>query len=462
MAYRAWINGIFLLSGATFVGVAFSGVHSPASAVPSFVQQTGQNCASCHVGGFGPELTPFGRQFKLGGYTMRTKPSIPLGALGVASWTHTRKDQDEPPEHLSRNNNLVLDDASIYLAGGIGSHFGGYAEVAYEGVERNTHLEMLDLRAVTPAKIFGADSTLGVTVNNAPTLEDPWNTLTMWSFPYTNSEAIEGPEAAPLIDMIMGNVIGASGYAWIGDKAYLAVGGYTSPSRGTLRFVGAEPDEPGSVHGVAPYGRAAWETNLAGGTFQLGASAFKANIFPMRDRSSGYSDHYTDLGLDSSWFRTLGKDTLTLNFRYEHEKGNRRASCVLGLLGMGEEGVAAVAPEPPDPNCARYHLNELRGTVAYSWRNKVGATLSAFSTTGSRNLNLYEGNGKPDSNGLMGQLDFTPWGDGTSPLGPRFNARLGVQYTIYGKFNGRRRNFDLAGRNADDNNTLRLFTWVSF
>ena len=39
-----------------------------ASAVPSFARQTGQPCATCHTAF--PELTPFGRRFKLGGYTM--------------------------------------------------------------------------------------------------------------------------------------------------------------------------------------------------------------------------------------------------------------------------------------------------------------------------------------------------------------------------------------------------------
>jgi len=40
-----------------------------AEAVPAFSSQTGQACATCHVGAFGPELTAFGRNFKLTGYT---------------------------------------------------------------------------------------------------------------------------------------------------------------------------------------------------------------------------------------------------------------------------------------------------------------------------------------------------------------------------------------------------------
>jgi hypothetical protein len=39
---------------------------------------------------------------------------------------------------------------------------------------------------------------------------------------------------------------------------------------------------------------------------------------------------------------------------------------------------------------------------------------------------------------------------------------VGIQYTHYGKFNGRRHNFDGAGANAADNNVLRMFSWIAF
>ena len=50
---------------------------SPASALPSFARQTGQPCGTCHTDF--PGLTPFGRRFKLLGYTtgggdLRTTP----------------------------------------------------------------------------------------------------------------------------------------------------------------------------------------------------------------------------------------------------------------------------------------------------------------------------------------------------------------------------------------------------
>src|SRR5664279_2073123 len=39
----------------------------PAEALPSYARQTGKECAACHTAF--PELTPYGRRFKIGGYT---------------------------------------------------------------------------------------------------------------------------------------------------------------------------------------------------------------------------------------------------------------------------------------------------------------------------------------------------------------------------------------------------------
>src|SRR6476619_7201709 len=77
-----------------------SGLHSPtAQAVLSYARQTQQPCTGCHVGGFGPQLTPFGRQFKLSGYTLKvgTDAKLPLSAMMVESFTHTQKAQTEAP-----------------------------------------------------------------------------------------------------------------------------------------------------------------------------------------------------------------------------------------------------------------------------------------------------------------------------------------------------------------------------
>jgi hypothetical protein len=109
-------------------------------------------------------------------------------------------------------------------------------------------------------------------------------------------------------------------------------------------------------------------------------------------------------------------------------------------------------------------LDDIRVDASYYWRDMIGGTIGAFRTTGSADNLLYAGNRifKPDSSGLLFQIDGTPFGSRPSPLGPRFNLRAGLQYTLYAQFNGAARNFDGQGSSASDNNTLRAFIWVAY
>jgi hypothetical protein len=105
-----------------------------ALALPSFAQQTGQPCATCHIGAYGPQLTPFGRSFKLGGYTLAApdSSSIPLAAMLVASYTHTKADQpDNAGPHDGANDNFSVQEASLFLAGRLSDHIGSFAQVTY-------------------------------------------------------------------------------------------------------------------------------------------------------------------------------------------------------------------------------------------------------------------------------------------------------------------------------------------
>lgn len=46
-------------------------------------------------------------------------------------------------------------------------------------------------------------------------------------------------------------------------------------------------------------------------------------------------------------------------------------------------------------------------------------------------------------------------------LRPGFNARFGVQATAYGTFDGARTNYDGAGRNTSDNDSVFLYAWLA-
>jgi hypothetical protein len=87
-----------------------------------------------------------------------------------------------------------------------------------------------------------------------------------------------------------------------------------------------------------------------------------------------------------------------------------------------------------------------------------------FDTWGPPDQLLFAGNRtfKPASSGVMFQIDGTPFGNSDSPLGRRFNARVGLQFTHYLSFDGAGKNYDGFGRNAADNDTVRVFTWVAY
>jgi hypothetical protein len=69
-----------------------------AHAVPSFAEQTGQPCAACHVGAFGPQLKQYGRDFKLNGYvaTDGKDHGLPLAVSTQLSFTYTNNAQPGP------------------------------------------------------------------------------------------------------------------------------------------------------------------------------------------------------------------------------------------------------------------------------------------------------------------------------------------------------------------------------
>jgi hypothetical protein len=439
------------LAGAGLVALALISLTATrAAAVPAFAEQTGQPCVACHVGGFGPELTPFGREFKMGGYTLRTESfNVPLSAMAVASYIRTQKGQPSPPASSFRDNdNLAIDQVSLFIAGGLGKHFGGFIQTTYDGVAKSFHWDNLDLRATTTATVGKLKMVLGLSVNNAPTVQDAFNTLPAWGFPYTASALAPAPGSAPLVGSLAQNTIGLTGYAWINGEFYAEVGGYQSPNARFLTQAGVDPLDPGAIKGTAPYVRVAYDKNFGDRNVELGGFWMSADLFPGRDQTTGMTDHYSDWGADASFQLFAAKhNVFTINGRYVNETQALDASQALTLAAN-----------------RRQTLQDLRFDASYYWHDQVGFTVGAFDTWGSQDSLLYAANRtlRPDSSGINLQIDGTPYGQGKSPLGPRFNVRIGAQYTAYMTFDGASRNYDTFGRNAADNNTFRVFAWVAY
>ena len=427
-----------------------------AMAVPSFARQTGQECAACHVGAYGPQLTPYGVKFKIGGYTDSDGKDgkVPISAMVVAGLTHTGKSLPEPlPDHVQHgNDNLNFNEASVFFAGRLMDKVGAFVQATYDGVSHGTSLDQADVRLANSVSIGGKDVVLGLSLNNNPGLQDPFNALPVWGFPYVGSAVgFNGPSSATMFNGgLEHRVLGVSGYAFIDNSLYAELGTYRALSPTMQARTGQGRDgDMGSLGGTS-YWRLAWMQDWKKQNFSAGIFGFDTRIQPER-LSANPTNNFKDLGVDAS-YQFLGnrQHVGTIYTSWIRERQTRNDLVANG----GADNL-------------RGTLNEFRINASYYYNQTWGLSAGAFSTRGSSDPTLYSAedgyaNGSPDTSGKVIQLDWTPWGKEGSWGAPWANLRVGLQYTMFDKFNGASRDYDGNGRDAKDNNTLFLFLWSSF
>jgi hypothetical protein len=420
-----------------------------AYAVPSFARQTGLSCNVCHRNP--PELTAFGRNFKLKAYGLASTTAservgntrdlllskyMPVSAMVLLSNTAFQANQP-----ASQNNAAGFpQQLSIFLAGGFASHFGGLAQVTYTHSDDHFGMDNTDLRFANHAKMGEKDLDYGITVNNNPTLEDLWNSTPAWGFPWISTAAGISPIASPVINGALGqDVAGVGGYGMWNNHLYTDVSLYRS------EHAGAPPPVTGTgsafnISGVAPYWRAAWQQNWDRNYLMVGTYGIDLTSFP--GAVSGPKDRYVDGAFDFQYSRPFGANQLDAHGTYIREKSNLGATFASG---------AAATPS--------HYLNMFKLDTVYHWTNRYSATAALFSTSGPADPLLYapaaltgSNNGSPSTSGYIAQ--FAYW--------PVQNIDINVNYTGYRKFNGASSNYDGADRNASDNNTVYMALWLSF
>ena len=409
-------------------------------------------CATCHTLAFGPALTPYGRYFKLHAYALGSQETIPLSADMIDSFTHTAANQPATP-HFSTNDNLAIDQVDAYFAGKIAPHIGAFAQVSYDGIARHTSLQLLDARYAQDFTAGGVSALLGLSLNNFPTVQDPWNSTPAWQFPVPVTRLANGP--APVLQ-IQGTFatqsLGATAYTLIDDLVYLEAGGYRKMSDRVQEDVGIpSPAAEHAIDGTAPYWRAALQRTFGAHYASLGIIGFSAHAQSPNERAVG-TDNYTDIGYDATYqFSDGGPHTFDFNASYIEEQQRLFAATALG----GSDAVAN-------------HLDTLNISGQYAYRQTYSLTVAYFNTAGTPNLLFYasspwfgSSNGSPDSSGYVLQLECIPFGKADSFNRPFLNLRVGLQYIDYTRFNGGTSNYDGFGHSAHDNNSLFLFVWVA-
>jgi hypothetical protein len=431
-------------------------------AVPSFARQVGMTCNVCHTNF--PELTPFGRHFKLTGFSISKseKPyefPPPLAGMLQLSFTHTNKKQphgsvDENwATHVASSDNNIFNlpqQASIFYGGKIYDRVGALVQGTVDGASNAAFLDNSDLRYANNTTLAGKTLIFGLTINNNPTVEDVWNTTPAWGFPYASSSVAPTPTAGTVIDGALGQQVGGIGvYGYWNNMIYGGIAVYRTAKNGITEPFGAGTMTDTVLHGAVPYYRLVLQHQWGKHSLELGTYGLYAKISP-EGRTSGPTDKFTDVGLDAQYQYIGKKHVLSAQTTWIHEDQDWDASFPLG-------------------NTARQssHLNTFRANVNYYYSSrfgKLGGTVAYFSTTGPRDPLLYapdpvDGSrtGSPNSNGFILELDYL-----RLEISNFLSLKSSLQYTIYTKFNGAYANYDGFGRNDSDNNTLYFLLWLMF
>lgn len=421
--------------------------------VPSFSRQTKLACTACH-NGF-PQLTPFGRLFKMNGYTMtglttivaqvdsasrktlELSPIAPLSIMAIISGTRTSKALPEAQSTTAQ----FPQELSLFASAAISDRMGIFSQFTYEDQGGSIGIDNVDIRFANHTQFGGKDFLYGLTLHNNPTVQDAWNTTPAWSYPFVSAAVAPSPAATTLIDGGLGQaVLGLGAYSLYNSTLYTEVSGYVpAPQGATLPLDASAENTPKAV---SPYWRIALQHDFPSMYAMIGTFGLDARIYPTG--VSGLSNHFTDLGVDAQVERKIGGGVAIGRATYIHERQSLAAS------------FASQESEHQTNSLNAYKFN-----ISYLPNQTHSLSAGYFGSSGTSDNVLYAPDpisgssaGRPASQGEILEAAVTPW----------LNTRLAVQYVMYQKFNGASKSYDVAlnGRNARDNNTLYFYLWFAY
>lgn len=421
-------------------------VVSASSRTPTYARQTGLACSACHT--HFPELTATGRAFKLNGYVFRRSETLegktpegqqslllnlvaPVSLMVQTSYTSLKKAQPGTQNGVA----LLPDQLSVFTGGEITPHVGAFVQVTFDRQTGQLKIDNSDFRYATHADILSRRTTLGLSLNNNPTVQDIWNSTPAWGFPYGSSGIAPTPAAAALITGAFAQqVAGLTAYTMWNDRVYAEGGLYRSAPVGVHRPL--DSTATGVISGAAPYWRFALPNTWGKDYLSVGTYGMAVSLHPTG--VTGLTNRFTDVAVDFAYMHSFGPNSFTLDGTWIHEK---------------QTWTAGGAANPTNT------LSTFRTDAMYHIGTLYAFTLAPFITTGSSDTLLYapaavvgSRTHSPDNNGLIAEVDVMPWQ----------NLRFQFQYVAYNKFNGTSSNYDGFGRRASDNNTFFILAWLLY
>jgi len=465
-----------------------------AQALPTFARQTGQNCVACHAGGQFPELTPYGRIFKLTGYTIgaRTNPLSVMGVINYAKVRDTAK-SDDPSSDFQKDGSLVFSSGSLFISGKVTDNIGLFSQVTYDNYASQSadgsfqghwSADNFDLRYADRFIDAKRDLIVGVSANNNPSVSDPWNTAAAWmqyvpAASLTSHQFSDANTPFPAFGS-GGNIAGVSAYMFLNKTVYAELGTYRTADQ-ALSFMSAGIDDASKTKlsgSNNPYWRLALTHEWGPHNIMIGTSGMIAHVYDAGTDTSdpGNLGLFRNTGVDAQYQYLLDPHTVTAQVAYMRQVSTYSPNSINGLTSPYylADGITPVDPYSPSDT-----TNVFRAKVSYVYQAKYGGSLAFFNLTGSTNTKNqtagFDTNGQVTSTDPLGTGIASTRVNGnlsgksaTSGITyeafwiPKQNVRIGAQYTAYSKFNGATDNYDGFGRNAKDNNTLFGYVWFAF
>jgi hypothetical protein len=274
-----------------------------------------------------------------------------------------------------------------------------------------------------------------------------WNSTPAWGYPFITTNVGVPPVAKVMLDgQLSQESAGFSGYLFLFNHLYVEAGGYRSAQ---TSFTNSTTGGPGPldssaplmrISNTAPYWRVAWEQDWGNQSLSVGTYGISAQTHPVGVGENGPLDSFLDVAVDAQYQYITDNHIFSASGTWINEQRHFNNVTLVDHTNNT--------------------LNTGRLTAEYFYKRKIGGSMQAFSTTGTRDSTLYasgtsvlgSANGKPNTQGYLFELDFLPW----------LNTKLGAQYGLYTRFNGRSNNYDGFGRDASKNNFVYVFVWTAF
>jgi len=441
-----------------------------AEALPSYARQTGQPCATCHTAY--PELTPYGRRFKIGGYTAGGGgwQGPPIAAMYMPSFTRTASNQDSPPAPgLHVNNNLVSQQVSGFIAGQLYGNLGSFIQITGDPTIAGTaFVDASDVRYADTLTLFGKGAIWGIDANTTPTVEDPWNTTPSFGWPQISS-TIAPAFSPPLthLESGYGQIVGGAGaYMFWNDMLYADLTFYKGLPVPVLQAFNTGNSTTDALSNVAPYWRVAIEPHWGDLYWEVGTLGMYGRVTPGRVYGYG-TDDFLDVGFDSQLQYAGDQYSITVKLTDIMEWQRLNSSFAQGVSSN-----------------LNNTLNSFKANASFVWDHTYSLGLGYFNVAGSGDCNLYgSGNNvfctpasiggsnnsfisSPNGSGLIEDIAYLPFSHGAPFPYSTWNVRLGLQFTEYLHLYGGTTNFDgsyLGGtHNASGNNSVFAYAWFAF